>query len=380
MSPETASLFQPLELGNITIRNRVGMSALTRNRAPGTVPNDIMDEYYVQRAVGGAGLIVTEGILITRQGTEWPHAPGIWNSEQVSAWKKITNDVHTAGSHIYAQLWHVGRVSHPDAPEQKLAGVPVYAPSAISARGGKFRHLPGLPGYVTPTAVDDPWTIIKQFKEAAANAKEAGFDGVELHGANGYLITQFLDSNSNKRTDQWGGSVENRSRFGLEVLKALIEVFGKNVAVKLSPAGGYNDVGMPLQETLDTFSYFITEADKLNLAYITLVRYSALTDVEFEGKKRATIHDIVESYRHLIKNAKVFVNAGVTPEEGAKLISDGKADAISIGFSWITHPDLVKRVQHGKPLNNIPDIPHLQWGKSEKDLRVGYTDYPEAEY
>ncbi|TFK36395.1 hypothetical protein BDQ12DRAFT_686825 [Crucibulum laeve] len=357
MSSETASLFQPLQLGDITIRNRVGMSALTRNRAPGTVPNDVMDEYYVQRAVGGAGLI------------------------QVSAWKKITDDVHAAGSYIYAQLWHLGRVSHPDAPEQKLAGVPVYAPSAIAARGGKFRHLPGLPGYVTPTAIDDPWTIIKQFKEAATNAKEAGFDGVELHGANGYLITQFLDTNSNQRTDQWGGSVENRSRFGLEVLKALVEVFGRNVAVKLSPTGGYNDrfLKMPLQETLDTYSYFITEADKLNLAYITLVRYSAMTDVEFEWK-RATYHDIVESYRHLIKNAKVFVNAGVTPEEGAKLISSGTADAISIGFSWITHPDLVKRIQHGKPLNNIPDFPHLQWGKSEKDLRVGYTDYPEAEY
>ncbi|TFK38158.1 hypothetical protein BDQ12DRAFT_705559 [Crucibulum laeve] len=326
----------PFTLGDITIRNRLGM-------------------------------------------TKCPHAPGIRDSEQISAWKKITDNVHAARGHIYAQLWHVGRLSHPDAPEQKLAGVPVYVLSAIAARGGKFLHLPGLPGYVTPTAIKDPWTIIQQYKQAAVNEKEAGFDGVELHGANGYLVTQFLDTSSNQRTDQWDGSVENRSRFGPEILKALIDVFGRNVSVKLSPAGGNSDVGMPLQETLKTFGFFVAEADKLNLTYITLVRYSPLMDVEFDGKKRATIHNIVESYRHLIKNAKVFVNAGITPEERAKLISSGKADAIFICFLWATHPDLVKRIQHGKPLNNIPDIPHLYW-ESEKDLKVGYTNYPGAEY
>ncbi|TFK38126.1 hypothetical protein BDQ12DRAFT_723486 [Crucibulum laeve] len=356
------------------------MSALTRNRAPGTVPNDVMKKYYLQRAEGGAGLIVTEGILVTRQGTEWPHAPGIWSREQVEGWKKITESVHAAGGHIYAQLWHLGRVSHPDAPEQKLAGVPVYAPSAIAARGGRFRHIPGEPGYVTPTALVDPWTIINQFKQAAINAKEAGFDGVELHGANGYLIAQFLDSTSNKRTDQWGGSIENRARFGLEILKSLIEVFGKNVAVKLSPAGGYNDVGMPLQETLDTFSYFITAADKLNLSYITLMRYLTERDVEFDGKKRGTNHDILKSYHSLIKNAKVFINNNVTPEEGGELVSSEKVDGISLGIPWITHPDLVKRLEHGKALDNTPDYVHFQWGKSEKDLEVGYTDYPTAQY
>jgi 2,4-dienoyl-CoA reductase-like NADH-dependent reductase (Old Yellow Enzyme family) len=219
-----------------------------------------MKEYYVQRVLGGAGLIVTEGILITRQGTELQYAPGLWDSEHVTGWKKIVDAVHEAGGKIYAQLWHVGRVAHhSDAPEQKLAGVPVYAPSAISARGGKFRFLPGVPGYVTPTAVEDPWTIVEQYKKAAINAKEAGFDGVEIHGANGYLVTQFLDNTANH---QWGGSVENRSRFGLEVLKAVKEVFGRNISIKLSPAGGYNDVGMPLAETVETYGYFITEAEK----------------------------------------------------------------------------------------------------------------------
>lgn len=174
-----SALFTPLKVGSATIRNRFAMSALTRNRALDTVPNDIMAEYYGQRAAGGVGLIVTEGVLITRQGTEWPYAPGIWNKEHVVGWKKTVDAVHAAGSRIYAQLWHVGRVAHPEAPEQKLAGTPVYAPSAISARGGKFHHIPGFPTYVTPTAVEDPRTIIAQFKQAAINAKEAGFDGVE---------------------------------------------------------------------------------------------------------------------------------------------------------------------------------------------------------
>ncbi|KAF8986206.1 hypothetical protein BDQ17DRAFT_1376259 [Cyathus striatus] len=375
-----AALFTSLVLGSITIRNRITMSALTRNRAPRTVPNDTMKEYYVQRARGGAGLIVTEGILISRQGTEWPHAPGIWNKEQAAGWKNIVDAVHAEGSKIYAQLWHLGRLSHPDAPEQKLAGIPVYAPSAIAAAGGLFRHLPGTPGYVTPTAVDDPHTLIKQYKDAAVLAKEAGFDGIELHGANGYLITQFLDTNSNKRTDQWGGSKENRSRFGLEVIKAVKQVFGKDVSIKLSPAGGYNDVGMPLKETVDTYSYFIKEADKLGLSYIELMRYSDKFDPIIDGKSRGTKHDILETYAPLIKNSKIFVNVDVTPEEGASLVSSGKVDAVAIGFNWIIHPDLAKRIQHGKPLDNYPDTPHLQGGKDEKDLAVGYTTYPEAKY
>ncbi|KAF8958004.1 flavoprotein NADH-dependent oxidoreductase [Flammula alnicola] len=349
------ALYEPIQIGNITLKNRVGMSALTRNRAENTYPIELMKE------------------------TEWYNAPGIWDDKHVAGWKDIVDAVHEAGGKIYAQLWHVGRAAHPDAPEQKLAGIPVYAPSAISARGGKFRNLPGKPGYVTPTAVDDPWVIINQFKHAAINAKKAGFDGVELHGANGYIVTQFLDNTSNHRTDQWGGSVENRSRFGLEVLKVLVEVFGRDVAIKLSPAGGYND-GMPLQDTLDTYSYFITEADKLNLSYIVLVRYSKTFDAEYDGVPRATKHDVLESYRPYIKNAKLFLNTEVTAEEGEKLVAAGKIDGIFIGFNWITHPDLVKRVLHGKALDNVPNIQLTQRNKSEDDWYTGYTDYPAAVY
>ncbi|KAJ7739648.1 flavoprotein NADH-dependent oxidoreductase [Mycena maculata] len=369
------SLFTPFKLGSITIPNRIGMSALTRNRSTATVPNEIMQKYYVERALGGAGLIVTEGTLITRQGTEWPQAPGIWDPAQVVGWKKITDAVHEAGSKIYCQIWHLGRVSHPDAPEQIAAGVPVYAPSAISARGGKFRFLPGHPGYVTPTEVPDPTTIIAQFKQAAINAKEAGFDGVELHGANGYIVAQFLDSTANKRTDKWGGSPENRARFALDTLKALIEVFGPDVSIKISPAGGYNDVGMPLQETIDTFGYLLREANKLGLSYVTLVRYSAASDPEIDGKKRATEHDVVATFSPFLTNTPVFVNCGVTPAEAEQLVNSGTAAGVFFGFSWVTHPDVGKRIKAGKELDNVPNFAHL-YGAVGVDPALGYVDYP----
>ncbi|KAJ7915490.1 flavoprotein NADH-dependent oxidoreductase [Mycena leptocephala] len=373
------SLFTPFKLGGITIPNRIGMSALTRNRSTDTVPNEIMLKYYLQRATGGAGLIVSEGTLITRQGSEWPAAPGIWDKFQVAGWKKITDVVHEAGSKMYCQLWHLGRVSHPEAPEQIAAGVPVYAPSAISARGGKFRFLPGSPGYVTPTAIPDPTVIIAQFKQAAINAKEAGFDGVELHGANGYIVAQFLDSNSNTRTDQWGGSPENRARFALETLKALVEVYGPNVSMKISPAGGYNDMGMPLQETIDTFGYLLREADKLGLSYVTLVRYSAGSDVEYDGQKRATPHDVVATLSPFLTKTPVFVNCGVTPSEAEELVSSGTAAGVFFGLNMVTHPDVGKRIKAGKPLDNTPDVRHL-YGAVGVDPAIGYVDYKEAVY
>ncbi|KAJ6606453.1 flavoprotein NADH-dependent oxidoreductase [Mycena vulgaris] len=368
------ALFAPLKLGSITIPNRIGMSALTRNRSTDTVPNEVMQKYYVQRAVGGAGLIITEGTLITRQGTEWPQAPGIWDKPQVAGWKKITDAVHEAGSKIYCQIWHLGRVSHPEAPQQIAAGVPVYAPSAISARGGKFRFLPGRPGYVTPTEIPDPTVLIEQFKQAAINAKEAGFDGVELHGANGYLVSQFLDSTANKRTDKWGGSPENRARFALETLKALVEVWGPDVSIKLNPAGGYNDLGMPLQETIDTFGYLLREADKMGLSYVTLVRYAESLDPEYDGKKRATKFDVVETLSPFLANTPIFVNSGVTPAEAEELVSSGKVAGVFFGFNWVTHPDVGKRIQAGKPLDNVPDFAHL-YGAEGVDPAIGYVDY-----
>ncbi|KAJ6606329.1 flavoprotein NADH-dependent oxidoreductase [Mycena vulgaris] len=372
-------LFTPLKVGSITIPNRIGMSALTRNRASGTVPNEVMKEYYDQRALGGAGLIVSEGTLITPQGTEWPEAPGIWNQAQVEGWKKITDSVHANGSKIYCQLWHLGRASHPYAPQQIVAGVPVYAPSALPARGGNFRYIPGAPGYVTPTEIEDPTVLIALFKDAAIKAKEAGFDGVEFHGANGYLVHQFLDSTSNKRTDKWGGSPENRARFALETLKALIEVWGPDVALKLSPAGGYNDMGMPLQETIDTFGYLLREVNKLGLAYVALVRYSEFLDPEIDGKRRATHHDVIATFSPFLGATPLWVNAGVTPAEAEELVSSGTAAGVFIGVPWITHPDLGRRAQAGKALDNQPDYATL-YGVPGVDPKLGYLDYKEAVY
>ncbi|KAJ7037478.1 hypothetical protein C8F04DRAFT_1232611 [Mycena alexandri] len=375
-----STLFTPLELGDITIHNRMGMSACGRNRADvSTTPSEIMKEYYMQRALGGCGLIVSEATLISRQGvrdrTVCPRQPGIWNQEQIAGWKKIVDAVHTTGTKMYCQLWHVGRTSHPDAPEQITAGEPVYGPSAIAARGGEFRFLPGNPGYVTPTAIEDPTTLIALYKQAAINAKEAGFDGVEVHGANGYLIDQFLDFNSNKRTEKWGGSAENRARFGLETLKELIKVFGANVSVKLGPAGGINDVGMPLKDALETFTYFISEADKLGLSYIVLCRYVAYRDPIVDGKSRATPFDVISTFRPIIKSTKYFANVNYTPAEAAGLVAAGTVDGVFFGKLWLAHPDLAKRVRFCKPLDNIPD-PKRYYDPDPLFPELGYIDYP----
>ncbi|KAJ7080566.1 flavoprotein NADH-dependent oxidoreductase [Mycena crocata] len=377
-----SALFTPLRLGNVTISNRIGMSALTRNRASKEgVPNEVMKKYYDQRARGGAGIIVSEGTLITRQGTEWPNAPGIWSKSQVEAWKKITDSVHAHGSKIYCQLWHLGRISHPEAPEQIAAGVPVYAPSAISARGGEFRYIAGAPGYVTPTEIADPTILIALFKEAAVNAKEAGFDGVELHGATGYLVNQFLDSTANQRKDKWGGSIENRSRFALETLKEGLLLAISNIpSDDVQPsAGGINDVGMPLQENIDTFSYLLREINKLRLSYVALLRYVAWLDFEIDGKKRATNHDVLETYSPILTNTPIFLNGNVTPAEAEELVGSGKIAGVFFGMNWVTHPDVGKRIQAGKALDNVPDFATL-YGAPGVDAALGYVDYKEAVY
>ncbi|SJL13126.1 related to N-ethylmaleimide reductase [Armillaria ostoyae] len=374
-------LFQPLKFGPITLKNRIFMSPMTRNRSvPTNVPNGINTEYYRQRAEGGAGLIITEGVLIAQQGSEWQNAPGIWSRDQIRGWKKVTDAVHGEGGIIFAQLWHLGRVNHPDAPEQIALGQPVYAPSPIAARGGKFRFLPGQPGYVTPTAIDDPRTLLAQWKQAAVNAKESGFDGVEIHGANGYLVHQFLDSTSNHRTDEWGGSVQNRARFALEVVKTAVDVWGaERVGIKLNPAGGYNDIGMPIQETLDTFRYLISELDKLGIAYVTLMRY---VDA-FDTTRRGTKHDVIDAYSSLLKNpaTRVFGNASFTGEEAARYVEDGKVDGVFFGIPWIANPDFAKRLEKGKtPEANIDFATPYGRGGLEEDEKKGYVDYPVAEF
>ncbi|KAK0194717.1 hypothetical protein F5146DRAFT_999064 [Armillaria mellea] len=378
------ALFSPLKFGPIILKNRIFMAPMTRNRSvPTNVPNGI-------NALRGAFSSPNKGARISRLvpqtspdtdfSSEWQNAPGIWSQDQVKGWKNVTDAVHAEGGVIFAQLWHLGRVNHPDAPEQIASGQPVYAPSAIAAQGGKFRFLPGQPGYVTPTAIDDPRTLLSQWKQAAVNAKEAGFDGVEIHGANGYLVHQFLDSTSNQRADEWGGSIQNRARFPLEVVKTAVDVWGaERVGIKLNPAGGNNDVGMPIQETLDIFRYFISELGKLGIAYVTLMRYVEAFD--FTG--RGTKHDVIDAYSSLVKNSatKVFGNASFTGEEVAKYIEDGKVDGVLFGIPWITNPDFAKRLENGKAPEGKLDFATLYGrGGLEEDEKKGYVDYPVAEF
>jgi len=375
------SLAKPVKLGAIQTVNSTLMASLTRNRSvPVDIPNDYNIEYYTQRAEGGAGLIFSEGTLVTPQGTEWPHAPGIYDEEHAAGWKKVIDAVHAKGTPIVAQLWHLGRVSHPDMEQQKVAGVPVYGPSAVAARGGKFRDLPGEPGYITPEAVPDPQTLIDQFVNAAKMAKIAGFDGVEYHSANGYLGEQFLSDTSNVREDKWGGSVENRCRFGLEVVKGLIGVYGADrVGIKLSPCGGYNDAHFTSKESLlETFKYYVAELDALNIAWMQIMQYNAYGDAKFDGKPQGFDHDTVETYGPLIKNSNLIANCGYTAETGEKELNnkDRNVKAMVYGHTWIANPDLAKRFQSGQELSQ-PDVKTF-YQIHENDPSVGYSDYPVA--
>ncbi|PBL03820.1 FMN-linked oxidoreductase [Armillaria gallica] len=306
--PQLDTLFQPLQLRSITLKNRVFMSSMTHN-------------VLLARAAGGAGLIIADGILISQQGTKWHNAPGIWSKDQIAGWKKVADAVHAEGSIIYAQV------------------------------------STGAPGCVTPTAIENPREIIAVFKQAAINAKNAGFDGVEIHAANGYLIPQFLDRTSSHRTDEWGGRIENRSQFGLDVLKTAIEVWSTDrVGIKLNPTGGYNDVRMPLEETLQTFSYFSSEVDKLKIAYVTLVRYAEFLDPIIDGSHHAVKHDVISTYAPLLKNALVFGNAAFTGEEAARYVPEGKLAGVFFGVPWIALPDFARLLQDGKPLDGTLDF------------------------
>ncbi|KIR42753.1 xenobiotic reductase [Cryptococcus deuterogattii 99/473] len=376
------TLAEPVTLGALQLDTRVIMASLTRNRSiPTTIPNEDNVKYYVQRAgPGRSGLILSEGTLIAHQGTEWENAPGIWDEEHAKGWKKVTDAVHEKGGLIVAQLWHTGRVCHPDMIEQKRSGDPVWAPSDVGARGGKFRTLPGQPGYISnPTPIPDPTYILDQYSKAAEMAKLAGFDGVELHSANGYLIEQFLSDVSNTRTDKWGGSVENRIRFGLEAAKRLIEVWGADrVGVKISPCGGYNDTYNTSGDSrLETFKTYISRLDSLGLAYIQLM-VAILGDDHHGGKPQGFPHDIIGTYGPLIKKSKLVVNGNYTPESGEEVVKSGKAAAVVYGRSYVANPDFVKRIQQGLPLAEL-NMKGLYMPAVEGQNGSGYNDYPDAE-
>lgn len=351
-------LFSPLTLGPYTLANRIFMAPLTRCRArPDGVPVPMMATYYRQRA--SAGLILTEATCICPEAVGYPNVPGLWNDAQVAGWRPVTDAVHAAGGRIFAQLWHVGRVSHPCY--QPNGALPI-APSAIACPG-KTQTPDGEQPRPTPRALatDEIPHIIEQYRRAAANALAAGFDGVELHGANGYLPDQFLRTATNQRTDRFGGSIENRARFHLEATRALIDVWGpQRVGVKLSPSGVFN--GMSDADPPATFGYVIRELNKLGVAFVHVTEA-----MESDLKHGATNYP-VSMFRPLFDRV-LITNAGFSYEKAQRYLANGAADAVAFGVLFIANPDLPRRFRLGAPLNQ-PD-PQTFYSPGEH----GYTDY-----
>lgn len=352
-------LFSPLKLGAITLPNRVIMAPLTRGRS-GTerIPNELMREYYVQRA--SAGLIITEATSVCPMGVGYADTPGIWNDAQVEGWKQITDAVHDAGGRIVMQLWHVGRISDPMFLDGEL---PV-APSAIAAEGHVSLVRPIKP-YVTPRALetDEIPGIIEAYRHGAENAKRAGFDGVEIHGANGYLLDQFLQDSTNKRTDAYGGSLENRARLMLEVTDAVVSVWGaERVGMHLAPQGDSHDMGD--SDLKATFTYVAQQLNQRGIAFICT--REARRD---ETRDTPTTPWLTLSLREAFDGV-LIANEGFSQESADEVIAQGQADAVAFGKLYIANPDLVERFKTHAPLNT-PN-PETFYGGTPQ----GYTDYP----
>lgn len=347
------SLLSPYQLGELSLSNRMVLAPMTRSRAvEGNVPNPLAATYYVQRA--SAGLIVTEATQVSPQGVGYIRTPGIHSKEQVAGWKKITAAVHRAGGKIFLQLWHVGRISHPDFHGGEL---PV-APSAVAAEGTVFTPK-GPQKMVVPRALEanELPGIVEQFKRGAENAKEAGFDGVEIHGANGYLLDQFTRDGTNKRTDAYGGSIKNRARFPLEVTEAVVGVWGPGrVGYRIAPNSPFNS--MSDSNPVETFSYLAAELDARDVVYLHVV------DPAADGDKR--ISPILKE----IFDGTYIVNGGFDAETADAAIRNGEADLVAFGVPFLANPDLPERYRQKAPLN-APDQKTFYAGEAK-----GYTDYP----
>lgn len=350
---KTQTLLEPIQLGDIKLRNRLVMAPMTRNRATSTIPQPMMATYYRQRA--SAGLIVSEASQVSPQGVGYPNTPGIHSDEQVRAWKAITKGVHEEGGRIYLQLWHVGRISHPSLQPD---GRQPIAPSAIRPDGQAFTPR-GQQPFETPRALatDEIPGIVEQFVSGAKNALAAGFDGVEIHGANGYLLDQFLRSGSNRRDDRYGGSLENRARLLLEVTDAVIAVAGSGrTSVRLSPGSSFND--MHDDNPAETFEYVARELGKRKLSYLHVIEKDDDIDVfDYDALKRAF-------------GGLYMANDGYDPDDAARSIENGRADLVSFGKLFISNPDLPERLRIGAPLA-CADPDTFYGGGAE-----GYIDYP----
>lgn len=350
-------LFSPAKLGAISLKNRVVMAPLTRNRAgEGGVPHDLNITYYEQRA--SAGLIVTEATPISDMAHGYPALPGIYTDAQVAGWKKIVDAVHAKGGKIVSQIWHVGRISHPSLlPNGALPA----APSAIKPAGQAFTYA-GLQDYVTPRSLDasELPAIVQDYVHATKCAIAAGFDGVEIHAANGYLLDQFLRDGSNKRADNYGGSFENRTRLLMEVTQAVVNVIGEDkVGVRLSPVNPFNDMHDSNAQAL--FNYVADSLNQFNLAYLHAVE----GDI---GGADTQAFDFVALRKHF--NNAYMANLSYDKARGNATIASGQADVIAYGVPFIANPDLVERFRTDAPLNEADEA--LFYGGNEK----GYTDYP----
>lgn len=358
-STQAVDVFSPYTLGSLHLKNRMVMAPLTRSRAgEGNVPSPIAATYYSQRA--GAGLIITEATQAGAGGQGYISTPGIHSEAQVQGWKKVTDAVHLAGGLIFVQLWHVGRISHPDFRSGEL---PV-APSAIAPRGVQTYTAQGLKDIPTPRALETGEIpgIVEEFRQAARNAQAAGFDGIEVHGANGYLLDQFLEDGTNQRTDQYGGSLENRARLLFEVIDAVTQVWGSDrVGVRLSPGGTFND--MCDCHPQETFGYAVRGLASRNLAYLHLIEPSAQ-----HGEH--AMPDLSAKFFRPIYPGTLIVASGYTRERANAVLQAELADLVAFGQLFLANPDLVDRFKGGAPLN--PPNPATFYGGGAE----GYIDYP----
>jgi len=353
-------LFTPKNIGSIELKNRIAMSPMTRSRAIGNVPNEMMTEYYKQRS--GAGLIITEGTSPSPNGLGYARIPGIYSKQQVEGWKKIASAVHKDGGKIFVQLMHTGRISHPlNMPE----GAQIIAPSAVKAAGQIWTDSKMMQDFLVPKEMthEDLLLTKTEFVDAAKNAIEAGFDGVELHGANGYLLEQFLSPVSNIRKDNYGGSIENRCRFVLEVVDAVVKAIGTGkTGIRLSPYGVASD--MPYYPEIEaTYKYLSEQLNKLGIAYIHIVDHSAMGApvVPMELKKLI---------RSNFKNT-IIISGGYDKERAEIDIQSGLGDIVAFGRPFINNPDLVERMKNNWPLSQDLKM-DLFYTADEK----GYIDYP----
>lgn len=349
-----SSMFEPLTLGAVTLRNRIVMAPLTRSRAGDVrVPNDLMVEYYSQRA--GAGLILSEATSIMPMGVGYEATPGIWNDDQIAGWSKVTRAVHERGGLIYLQLWHVGRISDPEL----LGGQLPVAPSSIQPDGHVSLLRPKR-AYVTPRALttEEIPGIVDAYRQAAENARHAGFDGVEIHAANGYLIDQFLQERSNTRQDQYGGSIENRVRFLNEITDAVTGVWGADrVGVHLAPRGDSHDMGDSDPRAL--FTQVARDMRARGVAFLCL-------------REHIGPDSLLDAIRDAF-GGPVIANEGLTRETAAALLAEGRADAVAFGRDFIATPDLPERFRRGLPLNEQDPSTFYAGGAQ------GYVDYPTAD-